>query len=79
LTFDGAGVYLRGMNTTNENCEFKPGDRVVLRSGGPGMTVLDVGAFTGHVWCRWPVGQGAFDEASFHPDTITADPRLHLG
>lgn len=34
---------------------FKTGDGVYLKSGGPLMTVLDVGATTGMVWCRWMV------------------------
>lgn len=30
-----------------------PGDKVMLKSGGPSMTVIDVGASTDLVWCRW--------------------------
>lgn len=36
--------------------EPKPGDQVVLKSGGPVMTVLDVGRHTGRVWCEWMEG-----------------------
>lgn len=36
--------------------EFKPGDVVVLKSGGPLMTVLEVGGLPGskaRVYCSW--------------------------
>lgn len=51
--------------------EFKPGDRVRLQSGGPLMTVLDVGKHTGTVWCRWPVSND-FRETSFPTEAITS-------
>ena len=56
----------------------KPGDKVMLPSGGPGMTVLDVGAHTGYAWCRWIDGNGTIHEASFPPGTLVIDPRSHL-
>lgn len=37
----------------DESPVIRPGDVVTLRSGGPRMTVLDVGRFTDVVWCRW--------------------------
>jgi uncharacterized protein YodC (DUF2158 family) len=51
---------------------FTPGNRVVLQSGGPAMTVVDVGARTGLVFCRWTGGDGESREASFPADTLAA-------
>ena len=36
--------------------KFKPGDVVMLRSGGPSMTVIDIGQHTGCVVCAWETG-----------------------
>jgi uncharacterized protein YodC (DUF2158 family) len=44
--------------------DLRPGSIVRLRSGGPRMTVLDVGRYTGVVWCRWEAwepGAGPFE------------------
>ena len=43
------------------------GDVVVLRSGGPPMTVIDIGKETGAVWCRWMGEGGNTDSASVFP------------
>ncbi len=50
----------------DEERKFKPGDRVVLKYGGPQMTVEDY--LLGDVLCNWVAGgkkvKGAFSEAS---------------
>jgi uncharacterized protein YodC (DUF2158 family) len=38
--------------------EFEPGEVVHLASGGPAMTVLDVGRHTGMVFVRWLSPEG---------------------
>ena len=56
--------------------QFKPGDVVILKSGGPKMTVSRVGAVNGKptVWCDWFEGakkiHGAFDPNSLQHATI---------
>lgn len=57
---------------------FAPGDNVMLSSGGPGMTVLDVGAHTGLVWCRWMGEGGDVREYAFPAQALRRDPRAHL-
>jgi uncharacterized protein YodC (DUF2158 family) len=59
--------------------EIAPGVSVGLRSGGPVMTVLDVGRDTGLVWCLWIGADGARREAAFSPDVLTSNPLLLLG
>lgn len=48
--------------------EFKAGDVVVLKSGGPRMTVQGEGDFEGQVLCQWfdkgEVKTGSFPAAS---------------
>ncbi|ULB09567.1 DUF2158 domain-containing protein [Cereibacter azotoformans] len=48
--------------------EFKPGDIVQLKSGGPAMTVEGRASPGGKYWCDWFKGasreRGAFDEPS---------------
>jgi uncharacterized protein YodC (DUF2158 family) len=55
-----------------------PGKLVVLPSGGPGMTVVDVGRHTGLVWCRWIGVDGSVCEREFPAETLRSDPRSHL-
>lgn len=43
----------------------KQGDVVALASGGLPMTVIDVGARTGMVWCRWMDATGTYQEKAF--------------
>lgn len=57
------------------NHAFQPGQRVVLASGGPPMTVVDIGAVTGQVWCRWPMPDGSFAEQSFPAALLRHDGR----
>jgi len=54
---------------------FKPGDVVTLKSGGPKMTVAQVGnaAMSGEptVWCVWFDGVKKLEE-TFPPDALKA-------
>jgi uncharacterized protein YodC (DUF2158 family) len=55
---------------------FKPGDRVMLNSGGPSMTVIDIGRETGLAFCRWTFRQsGEVHEAHFPEAAIRIDYR----
>ena len=53
--------------------QFKPGDVVRLKSGGPNMTVTQVGerAMTQEpeVWCVWFVGTKKFED-TFSPEAL---------
>lgn len=60
------------MNATADAAPFQPGTQVYLRSGGPEMTVLDVGRDTGMAWCRWMSGTGEIREATFPPQSLRA-------
>jgi uncharacterized protein YodC (DUF2158 family) len=53
---------------------FCAGDKAWLRSGGPCMTVLDVGRDTGQVWCRWMSEAGTVIEQAFPIQTIQSKP-----
>lgn len=56
--------------------EFKPGDRVELRSGGgPIMVVVDV-EYHAEIKCRW-VKDGVEQEASFPAATIIPHGGIH--
>ena len=63
---------------------FKRGDVVVLKSGGPRMTV-DSEQENGELWCVWFDGKNNRSGESFHPDLLMAPPRpaapqvIHLG
>jgi uncharacterized protein YodC (DUF2158 family) len=54
---------------------FKPGDVVQLKSGGPIMTVLEVGAdsYTGKpmVWCTWFDDKKKRENDAFPPQALT--------
>jgi uncharacterized protein YodC (DUF2158 family) len=54
---------------------FKPGDAVILASGGPIMNVVDIGQHTGRVFCEWTKGNGDTAEASFPAACLKADCR----
>jgi uncharacterized protein YodC (DUF2158 family) len=54
--------------------EFKAGDLVNLRSGGPYMTVVDVGRETGQVWCRWADQSGTIRETALTPAVLRHCP-----
>jgi uncharacterized protein YodC (DUF2158 family) len=51
--------------------KFKTGDRVVLKSGGPVMTVLKYEPLDGdEVICQWFQGS-KLEEKAFHQDVLT--------
>ena len=52
--------------------EFKEGDIVKLKSGGPKMTVVASGV-RGHIPCQWFAGS-KLDNANFRPDTLVHVP-----
>lgn len=58
------------------NIDFKVGDVVCLKSGGPSMTVEEIGEYFGtsgtHVKCTWFDGGKRMSEI-FHPDTLKLD------
>ena len=64
------------MATTSDDtaASLRSGDRVTIRSGGPMMTVLDVGRDTGQVWCRWMTEAGVAMEGVFPAQTLWPDP-----
>ena len=52
--------------------EFKPGDVVMLKSGGPKMTVDQIGDSASNremVWCDWFEGNKKFND-SFPPTSL---------
>jgi uncharacterized protein YodC (DUF2158 family) len=59
---------------TKQEVDLRAGDRVWLRSGGPPMTVLDIGRDTGQVWCRWMNDAGAVREGAFPAQALSLDP-----
>jgi uncharacterized protein YodC (DUF2158 family) len=55
---------------------FKVGDRVRLKSGGPAMTVEDVGtdmANRPRVWCVWFDDKKVHKQQDFAPETLELD------
>lgn len=55
--------------------KFECGDVVVLRSGGPCMTVMTANRGDGLIECRWfgggsEIRSDAFDPAELMPDTL---------
>jgi uncharacterized protein YodC (DUF2158 family) len=54
---------------------FKPGDKVMLPSGGPGMTVMDIGTHSGLVWCVWIDRDGITFKETFPSASLSLDPR----
>ena len=66
----------KGMATASESpaAPLHSGDRVTIRSGGPMMTVLDVGRDTGQVWCRWMTEDGVAIEGVFPAQALWPDP-----
>ncbi|MEQ1632895.1 MAG: DUF2158 domain-containing protein [Planctomycetota bacterium] len=51
--------------------QFKEGDIVCLKSGGPEMTVRDAGNKTGNVICQWFAGK-KLEQGYFSPATLVA-------
>lgn len=52
--------------------KFKPGDQVVLKSGGPTMTI-DSSVSTGGVWAIWFAGAKR-ERAHFHVESLDTAP-----
>jgi uncharacterized protein YodC (DUF2158 family) len=50
--------------------EIKPGDTVILKSGGPLMTVYGTDLAEQEVWCNWMDGSGQKQVASFSPSML---------
>jgi|GraSoiStandDraft_57_1057295.scaffolds.fasta_scaffold952194_1 uncharacterized protein YodC (DUF2158 family) len=50
--------------------QFRPGDQVRLRSGGPPMTVLSVSAKGSDVKCSWFDASQAFHQEHFPPGAL---------
>jgi uncharacterized protein YodC (DUF2158 family) len=44
---------------------FQIGDSVELNSGGPPMTVYDIGRVTGWLLCQWETTEGKRQEGAF--------------
>ena len=61
--------------------EFKVGDVVQLKSGGPLMTVTYVGEQDGapRVWCSWFVNNTKEEKGTFPPAALTAVSDEDLG
>jgi uncharacterized protein YodC (DUF2158 family) len=58
--------------------QLQPGDVAVLKSGGPLLTVLDVGRHTSFVWCRWANSDGGINESMFPAWSLTKETALAL-
>ena len=50
--------------------QFRPGDQVRLRSGGPSMTVLSVSAKGGDMKCSWFDASQVFHQEHFPPAAL---------
>jgi len=58
------------MNETQKaECPYKPGDVVMLKSGGPAMTVT--GGYATAVGCMWFLLDGTERTATFNPEAVT--------
>ncbi len=49
---------------------FKPGDVVILKSGGEKMTVDAISEFTGLVQCSWFDSKKKFQRQQFQPTSL---------
>lgn len=56
---------MRTFQAETQSPDFEPGDIVVLRSGGPDMTVTDVNLDTGDVHCWWADLDGITDSGVY--------------
>jgi len=66
------------MNNNESNQEFKTGDLVELKSGGPVMTVNDISEKTGEVYCVWFAGEyNKVHSTYFLPDTLKLVDKSH--
>ena len=54
--------------------QFRPGDQVRLRSGGPPMTVLGVSGKGEEVKCSWFDAGGGFHQEPFPPGALVPLP-----
>lgn len=52
--------------------EFKVGDVVQLKSGGPPMTVIELGVHSDprRIWCKWFVDSIKVEQGDFPPDAL---------
>lgn len=57
-----------GPTMTDEVREFKIGDVVRLKSGGPDMTIQDVTEY--EIKCRWFDAKKKFFDSSFQPEEL---------
>ena len=57
------------MDNSKSNQEFKTGDTVELKSGGPPMTIADYAANVKSFRCQWFVGE-KLEEGFFTPDSL---------
>jgi uncharacterized protein YodC (DUF2158 family) len=57
------------MAKAKSNSQFKTGDIVQLKSGGPKMTVSEVSELTGDVHCQWFAGS-KLSRGRFEPNAI---------
>ncbi|MBA7513371.1 hypothetical protein ES705_05386 [subsurface metagenome] len=57
------------MNNNRSNQEFKTGDTVELKSGGPPMTIVDYAADGKRLRCQWFVGE-KLEEGFFTPGSL---------
>jgi len=57
------------MDNSKSNQEFKIGDTVTLKSGGPIMTVEEI-LSNNHVRCQWFAGK-KLESGVFPPDSLT--------
>ena len=57
------------MNNNKSNQEFKIGDTVKLKSGGPLMTIFKYDYDTKEFVCRWFV-EGKTEDGYFPPDSL---------
>jgi uncharacterized protein YodC (DUF2158 family) len=53
--------------------EFKPGETVRLKSGGPLMTVKSISASSGDVWCEWFDDKDVPQGRGFQPTSVASD------
>ena len=59
------------MDNSKSNQEFKIGDTVKLKSGGPPMTVNSITEETGEIYCQWfTEDEDKVREGYFPPDTL---------
>jgi len=63
------------MNNSKSNQEFKTGDKVQLKSGGPIMTVNNIGK-NGEIYCLWFAGD-KYEKGHFPPGSLQLVVKPH--